>query len=106
MISRRTRRRLIVRCGREETEEEPVLLSVVCVMSMCPFRVKSMSGKRIEVMISCPTRVLYDGSDLLMCRYSFASWRFQLALPFLVRATLTRVGRLMEGLHQHHKPLR
>ena len=37
MISTRTRRRLIVRRGREETEEEPVLLSVACVMNIVSF---------------------------------------------------------------------
>jgi len=64
-----------------------------------------MRRKSIQVMISCSNRVLYNGIDLLMFTSSLR-WRFQLALPFLVRANLTRVGRLMEGMHQHHKPLR
>ena len=53
-----------------------------------------MRRKSIQVMISCSNRVLYNGIDLLMFTSSLR-WRFQLALPFLVRANLTRVVRLM-----------
>jgi hypothetical protein len=65
-----------------------------------------MSGKRIQFMISRSNRVLYDGSDLLLCLYALRYWRFQLALLFLFRANLTRVGRLIEGIHPYHTPLR
>jgi hypothetical protein len=51
-----------------------------------------MSGKSIQVMISCSNRLLYDGIDLLMFTYSLRYWRFQLALPFLIRANLTKWG--------------
>ena len=50
MPSKRKRRRLIVRRGREETEEESFLLSMVCVIFMYPFREKSMRGKSMVFM--------------------------------------------------------
>src|SRR3989440_9070434 len=48
MTSRRKRRRLIVRRGRGETEEEPFLMSMVCVIFMCPFREKLLREKSIR----------------------------------------------------------
>src|SRR5437764_2730867 len=52
MPRKRKRRRLIVRRGRGETEEEPFLLSMVCVIFMYPFREKIMRGKSIRCSCS------------------------------------------------------
>src|SRR5205823_1472441 len=46
------RPRLIVRRGRGETEEEPFLLPMVCVIFLCPFREKIMRGKSIRCSCS------------------------------------------------------
>src|SRR5947209_460513 len=61
MTSRRTRRRLIVRRGREEMEEEPFLLSIVCVIFMCPLREKIMRGKSIRCSCSLIRTGLLQG---------------------------------------------
>src|SRR5437764_6879951 len=52
MPRKRKRRRLIVRRGRGETEEEPFLMSMVCVIFLCPFREKRMRGKSIRCLCS------------------------------------------------------
>src|SRR2546421_1200282 len=52
MPRKRKRRRLIVRRGRGETDEEPFLLSMVCVIFLCPFREKIMRGKSIRCSCS------------------------------------------------------
>src|SRR2546421_1213426 len=52
MPRKRTRRRLIVRRGRGETEEESFLLSIVCVIFLCPFREKLMRKKCIHCSCS------------------------------------------------------
>src|SRR5256714_7733494 len=61
MTSRRKRRRLIVRRGRGETEEEPFLLSMVCVIFMCPLREKIMRGKSIRCSCSLKSTGLLQG---------------------------------------------
>ena len=50
--SKRKRRRLIVRRGRGETEEESFLLSMVCVIFLCPFREKSREGRAYGVHVA------------------------------------------------------
>src|SRR5437867_12464153 len=61
MPRKRKRRRLIVRRGRGETEEEPFLLSMVCVIFMCPLREKIMRGKSIRCSCSLKSTGLLQG---------------------------------------------
>src|SRR6266487_5673203 len=61
MPRKRKRRRLIVRRGRGETEEEPFLLSMVCVIFMCPLREKIMRGKSIRCSCSLIRTGLLQG---------------------------------------------
>src|SRR5438034_382428 len=61
MPRKRKRRRLMVRRGRGETEEEPFLMSMVCVIFMCPFREKIMRGKSIRGSCSLKITGLHQG---------------------------------------------